>query len=93
MAPTKEAASKEADVKFSYADAAKRFSDWLGEHEFTNSPSLSLSPGTADRSMYEVDGKKYHMIVLKGLNRAVDVLVDPHTGEMSSMIQAIAAIR
>lgn len=80
--PPTEVASKEASIKYNNAAARKLIMDWVGEHEFPNSPSLSLSPGAADGSMYEVEGKGYHMFVLSGLYRAVDILVDPYTGEL-----------
>lgn len=80
--PAKEAESKDSDLKYDQAAAKKRIIDWLGNHEFPNVTKLALNPGTADGKLFETDGKKYHMFELTGLPRAVDLLVDPYTGEL-----------
>ena len=80
--PAKEAESKDSGLKYDQAAARKRIIDWLGNHEFPNITKLDLSPGTSDGKLFETDGKKYHMFGLTGLPRAVDLLVDPYTGEL-----------
>lgn len=80
--PVEEAKNKDVDLKYDQATAKKRIIDWLGEHEFPNVTKLSLNPGNADGKLFETDGKKYHMFELTGLPRAVDLLVDPYTGEV-----------
>jgi hypothetical protein len=77
-----EDSSKEAGMKYSHAEAEKRINAWLGEHEFPGVQHLNLDPGTADGKMFELSGTKYHRFILSGLHRAIDILVDPYTGEL-----------
>ena len=70
------------EMKYNNAQAKDRISDWLGEHEFPGITKLSLDPGKPDNSLYETKGKKYHLFILNGLSRSVDILVDPYTGEL-----------
>lgn len=77
--PAKEVASKEeASTKYALGGARKLVMDWLGEHEFPNTTPLSLSPG----DKLELSGKTYHIFTLTGLHRAIDIIVDPYTGEL-----------
>lgn len=81
-AKTEEAKTASADVKYTYDDAKKRLADWLGDHMFENVTSIKLSNGPTDGSMYKLEGKEYHLIIMTGFPKAVDILVDPKTGEM-----------
>lgn len=81
-AKTEEAKTASADVKYTYDDAKKRLADWLGDHMFENVTSIKLSDGPTDGSMYKLEGKEYHLIIMRGFPKAVDILVDPKTGEM-----------
>ena len=77
--PANEAVSKEeTPTKYALGGARKLVMDWLGEHEFPNTTPLSLSPG----DKLDLAGKKYHIFTLTGLHRAIDILVDPYTGEL-----------
>lgn len=80
--PAKEAASKEAELKYDQAAAKKRILDWLGDHEFPGYSKLALDNGTIEGKLFDTDGKSYHRFILVGLKRAVDILVDPYTGEL-----------
>lgn len=77
-----EEAGKDANLKYDQAAAKKRLIDWLGNHEFPNVTKLALNPGTASDKLFEIEGKKYHLFGMTGLARAVDLLVDPYTGEL-----------
>lgn len=74
--------SKEAKVNYDQAAAKAKINDWLWDHEFPNSPKLTLDASKVDGGIYEIDGVKYHMFTLGGLKRAVTILVDPTTGEL-----------
>lgn len=76
-----EASEKERKMKYANGGAKKLIENWLGEHEFPSYP-ININQGTSDGSMFELDGKKYHMFTITGLSRSVDILVDPYTGEM-----------
>lgn len=75
-----EVTSKEPEIKYTNEKARERFGDWCLEHQFPGNPKLSISKGSD--SFYETDGKKYYLFTLEGLPRAVDVLVDPYTGDL-----------
>lgn len=75
-----EAASKEPEIKYTNEKARERVGDWCWEHQFPGDPKLSISKGSD--SFYETDGKKYYLFTLEGLPRAVDILVDPYTGDL-----------
>lgn len=74
--------NKVPEVSYTNEKAKQRISDWFWEHQFPGDPRLSLTSGVADGNFYEVDGKKYYMFTLTGLPRAVDILVDPYSGEL-----------
>ncbi|QDR79606.1 hypothetical protein [Sporomusa termitida] len=78
----KETVNKEPETKYTYDSAEMRVGDWCMEHQFPNNPKLSISKGKPDGSFYENDGKKYYLFTLTGLQRAVDILVDPYTGDL-----------
>lgn len=72
----------ETNIKYNNEKARDRVGDWFFEHQFPNNPKISISKGTADSSFYETNGKKYYLFTVTGLPRAVDILVDPYTGEL-----------
>lgn len=80
--PVNEEAGKDASLKYDQGAARKRIVDWLGNHEFPNVTKLDLNPGSASDKLFETAGKRYHIFSLTGLARAVDLLVDPYTGEL-----------
>ena len=82
VTPVSTPANMAPEMKYDNAQAKARISDWLGEHEFPGISKLSLDPGKPDNSLYETKGKKYHLFILNGLSRSVDILVDPYTGEL-----------
>lgn len=82
VTPVSTPANATPEMKYDNAQAKARISDWLGEHEFPGISKLSLNTGKPDNSLYETKGKKYHLFILNGLSRSIDILVDPYTGEL-----------